>query len=235
MEVEIVKERVASFFHRMRQIYAIQRQAEERINKHLATGFNVVRQFIQPNEEKLSVILAWLLDPKGSHGQGATFFNLFFSGKEGIDASTLLSVGTEVVTKHITWSQRRIDIVLEGKDWIVGMENKPWALEQVDQLKDYQNHLIAHNKKNTYLYYLPGNVGDHKSGDKASEEKCPIISMPYRQAGFDGTIEGWLEQSIRHCQADKVQFFLNALLEYVRERFANFKETQEDITNGEAI
>lgn len=224
-----------SFFRRMRQIYAIQVQAEERINKHLATGFNVVQQFIQPNEEKLSAIFAWLLDPRGSHGQGAIFFNLFFSAKREINVSSLLSVKTEVVTKHIAWSQRRIDIVLEGKDWIVGMENKPWAAEQNNQLMDYQRQLFAHKKAHTYLYYLPGNVGRHTSDCKDLGQKCPIISLPYRQDGAEGSIETWLEQSIQLCQAEKIRFFLSALLEYVRQEFKNFEEDAEGITNGEGV
>ena len=233
------EQRTTSFFRRMRQIYAIQVQAEERINKHLATGFNVVQQFIQPNEEKLSAIFAWLLDPRGNHGQGATFFNLFFFEKREIDVSSLLSIRTEVVTKHIAWSQRRIDIVIEGEDWIVGMENKPWAAEQVDQLKDYQRQLLAHKKTHTYLYYLPGNVGRHKSDCKGLGQKCPIITLPYRQDGAEGSIEAWLEQSIQLCQAEKIRSFLGALLEYIRQRFRNFEmsfeESNEGITNGEKI
>lgn len=226
------EQRTTSFFRRMRQIYAIQVQAEERINKHLATGFNVVQQFIQPNEEKLSAIFAWLLDPRESHGQGATFFNLFFSAKREIDVSSILSVKTEVATSHIDRSQRRIDIVLEGKDWIVGMENKPWAAEQYNQLTDYQRQLLAHKKTHTYLYYLPGNVGRPTSDCKDLGQKCSIISLPYRQDGAEGSIEAWLEQSIQFCQAEKVRFFLGALLEYIRQRFRNFEMTDEGITSG---
>lgn len=229
------EQRATSFFRRMRQIYAIQVQAEERINKHLATGFNVVQQFIQPNEEKLSAIFAWLLDPRGSHGQGATFFNLFFSAKREIDVSSFLSVKTEVVTSHIDRSQRRIDIVLEGKDWIVGMENKPWAFEQYNQLMDYQRQLHAQNKVHKYLYYLPGNVGGYTSDSKELEDECPIITLPYRQIGGEGSIEAWLEQSIQLCQAEKVRFFLSGLLAYVRQEFNNFEGNAEGITNGEGV
>ena len=48
---------------------------QRRRDKRLATGFNVF-DLIEPDENKLSDILADLLDPKGSHGQGDLFLRL---------------------------------------------------------------------------------------------------------------------------------------------------------------
>ena len=39
------------------------------------TDFNVVSEFIRPNENRLSDIIACLLDANGSHGQGSKFLN----------------------------------------------------------------------------------------------------------------------------------------------------------------
>ena len=47
------------------------------IDKQQATKFNVF-ELIEPDENKLSDILADLLDPKGSHGQGDLFLRLLF-------------------------------------------------------------------------------------------------------------------------------------------------------------
>src|ERR1700688_527905 len=42
----------------------------------LAQDFNVFN-FIQPNENRISDIFAWLLDPGGTHAQGETFLRHF--------------------------------------------------------------------------------------------------------------------------------------------------------------
>jgi len=58
----------ATISHRVDRAEARQRL----INKTEATGFNVF-EWIAPDENKLSDILAWLIDPDGSHGQGDLF------------------------------------------------------------------------------------------------------------------------------------------------------------------
>ena len=50
-------------------------QARRLYSDRLAPEFNPF-DFIAPNEIKLSRILAWLLNPKEKHGQGARFLRL---------------------------------------------------------------------------------------------------------------------------------------------------------------
>ena len=49
------------------------------LDKRLATRFNVF-DLIEPDENKLSDVLAGLLNPKGAHGQGDLFFRCSSSG-----------------------------------------------------------------------------------------------------------------------------------------------------------
>jgi hypothetical protein len=59
-----------------RQVENVEGQ-QRRLDRKQATGFNVF-DFIDPDENKLSDVLAWLLDPKGSHGQGDVFLPQLF-------------------------------------------------------------------------------------------------------------------------------------------------------------
>ena len=89
----------------------------------------------QPNEVQLSRIIADLFDPSGAHGQGLLFLNAMLSelGLERVSAIDSVSVRREMVTKD----KRQIDLVIGMPNIILGIENKPWAGQQPDQLSDY--------------------------------------------------------------------------------------------------
>jgi len=107
-------------------------KAKDELDIYLASSFNVF-DYIDPNENGLSDIIAELLNPNGSHGQGDIFLKGFL----------------EIIVEQKGYSTqnanlyRRIDITIEfdsGKS-AIGIENKPWAGEQEDQIKDYKEHL----------------------------------------------------------------------------------------------
>ena len=89
-------------------------------------------------ETTLSRILADLFDPKGAHGQGLLFLNslLKMVGQEPIsrlDRSVQIRIEAPVpVVGRKT--PRRIDILVETSDRLIGIENKKWTGESEDQL-----------------------------------------------------------------------------------------------------
>ena len=126
-------------------------------NKRHANGFNVFA-YIRPDENGLSDIIADLLDPRGKHGQGDAFLSLF---AEALGVSfpadyRAVKVYREETTTYITNPLRRIDIVLDFGNFGVGIENKPWAGEQPDQVKDYFLHLGGRYREAFLLLYLSG-------------------------------------------------------------------------------
>jgi hypothetical protein len=132
----------------------------------LAPGFNAV-DCLSPDENRLSAVIAMLLDPKGGHGQGAVFFKLFLSiltdGMHGNETvlenlqqiknmndeelqESRTEPGLEVTTTLIDDSQRRIDILLHFKSSVsngfgLAIENKPWAIDQPRQIEAYDEYL----------------------------------------------------------------------------------------------
>lgn len=110
------------------------------------------------DETTASRILAHLLDPAGRHGQRALFLRSTFQLLQipelaKINISTV-SVSLERVT-HGGARPRRLDILLEGDTFVLGIENKLGAGEGKDQLTDYLDWLEHYNvKKHYYLVYL---------------------------------------------------------------------------------
>ena len=116
------------------------REAKRMFAEQLAPEFSFFSYF-RSDELALSACIAGLLDPNGAHGQGSVFLQAFFAHM--VDKKDLLFdfKSCEVRTEHQANDQRRIDIVLRFDDAIVGIENKPWAGDQNQQLSDYANYL----------------------------------------------------------------------------------------------
>lgn len=98
--------------------------------------------------------LAELLSPAGRHGEGAKFLNAFVNDVLGLalDVRDRVKVTRELATQD----QRRVDIVVESPELIIGIEVKIDAGDQKAQLHDYYTALKhrANNRKKTVLVYL---------------------------------------------------------------------------------
>ena len=76
LEISTISEsELEQFFSEMRrQVEGAQTQ-QRKLDREQTSGFNVF-DLIEPDENKLSDVLAWLLNPKKSHGQGGLFLGL---------------------------------------------------------------------------------------------------------------------------------------------------------------
>src|SRR5262249_5386935 len=87
--------------------------------------------FIEPDEMRLSKIVAWFLNPNQTHGQGSLFLRLFLdtlrveTQSEDCDHA---DVRTEVSIKD-----GRLDIFVSARNLRLAIENKPWAGDQDSQ------------------------------------------------------------------------------------------------------
>ena len=68
-------DQLESFFASASELLEKAEKRQHHIDKRQATAFNVF-DLIEPKENKLSDILADMLDPKGDHGQGELFLRL---------------------------------------------------------------------------------------------------------------------------------------------------------------
>ena len=237
------------------------REEQDRRTGRKFSAFDLVRT----QELDLSRIFRGLLDPSGSHSQGDLFLSLLLeelNAAPGKAAEVLLKfqppgglasrVRREypISTDTSGTSRGFIDLVveLEHNRWI-GIENKPWALDQEEQVPRYLYALLEEAcrtqpggfEKNVFILYLSGDGSDpdldvcskrnRKLKPKAKERIRSLneggaywrnwLTVPYRQRFLTPSVEGWLRRCYIECEADRVRGFLRDVLRYIQDKFAN--------------
>ena len=137
-------------------------QARNRFADQLAPDFRLF-DYLRTDEYGLSRCLVDLLDPQGKHGQGRVFLDLFLAR---IEAAAW--VGSDrchsVVAEKVIENGRRIDIYLKFDSGVIGIENKPWAGDQNQQLKAYADWLKKDaNDRNWLLIFFSNRDPSEKS------------------------------------------------------------------------
>ena len=116
-------------------------------------NFNVFKLLGRETDEvhTHSAILADLLNPRGSHGQGVAFASKFKPFEQlGLDGDKLKKARVQA---EVAKSIGRIDILIETDQWCIVIENKIYADDQPRQMERY--HEFASNEGKRYkLFYL---------------------------------------------------------------------------------
>jgi hypothetical protein len=196
------------------------REAKRLSDRTEAPAFNVFH-FLRPDENLLSDMLADLCDPNGTHGLGDVFLRLFLT-YAGVDAGSAAldraRVRREDVTLYLA-ANRRIDFTLEVGALVIGVENKPWAGDQPDQVPDYMNHLTKkHGAAAARLVYLsgtgdpPGSLPEKTAGTWMRDGRLRVL-------GYSPGLAGWLRACHEACQSGRVRAFLTDFIRYVETHF----------------
>lgn len=182
-------------------------------------------QFIDLDETQLSAILAWLLDPKGSHGQGEKFLSLFLN-KLSANWSPKDCKLAEVKTE--SWiGGGRIDIDIKSGSRRCVIENKPWAGDQPLQLDRYFRWLDLLSRfdgkraPSEYpLVYLTADGSPPTLGSLSDLQQQERFKDGQLHCwAFRGELLDWLIQCKTVCRADRVSVFIDELARYIRGRF----------------
>lgn len=197
----------------------VRAEARQRIeDRTQASRFNVFG-LIEPDENKLSDIIADLLDPEGAHGQGVLFLRKFLE-KLGLHQSSptcrRVVVQREAPTHGIKLFRRRLDVMVDA-DAMVVIENKVDSAEQTDQVKDYLDHLAYCTKDNgrrgVLVYLTPnGRQPESLSAQNLQEqvERGRLACWSYQ-----AELRQWLESCRRACEAEKIRHFLADFIAYI--------------------
>ena len=232
------------FFAGLGTAVDIARQAQEELDRITATRFSIFRYF-KTGELDLSRIFADLLDPSGRHGQGDRLLRLFLDMLPKTDgfSSEMINqlcscnlqecrVRREMKTQeHRQNAPGSIDIVLEMPDdlWI-GIENKPWAEDQDDQMGFYLRDLEKRGTGRMLYFSKDGkNPTEWPKLKPVDRDRC--LTVPYPR-GNDGSpsVERWIEECRKKCEAEVVRWFLKDLLKFIRRKF-EFRTT--DMSDAE--
>lgn len=182
----------------------------EGIDLYGATTFSPFAIF-NPDEITLSRVIAELFDPGGSHGQGLLFLNGLLSaiGIPRLNRLDTVKVRREVLTR----AKRRIDVVIETSRYVIGIENKPWAAQQKNQLADYLAELKAdlHGRKPVLIFL---------SDQEAQTAGEVTIRVPYYNAEEgETTLHRVLSNLTAEIKANAPKAFVEDFLRYIEIKF----------------
>ena len=204
----------------------------------LAPNFSIFSYF-RTDELTLSNILADLLNPYGSHGQDYLFIKKWIEirkneldecwQKINLDKSKIT-----VKLEETNWrldTLRRMDILVEiyfnGENYALCIENKPFAVDQKNQLKDYADELEQRYSNRWQLIYLSGD-GKEPSKYSISEEESKLLQSQRKLLilGYADLIE-WLTEGILYTKNDRVKVFLEELKLYISQVFITLLSREE--------
>ena len=227
------KQKLSRFFGDLLFRYRISKSVKAQMDKYLASDFNLV-SILAPGEETISRLIALLLEPDGVHGQGKAFLVKFVGilreclKKRGVE-NPMENVGeignAKVETEHSTDKGRRVDILIDLPNFVIGIENKIWAGDQKDQLKDYGEYL-ANKGKDYLLIFLtcdgrePSEWSIPRDERAELEKEGRLITLSYRQL-----LLPWLKECLKECEADKVRWFIRDFISWIEE---NCREVSDD-------
>lgn len=219
------------------------KKARDTVAQQIAPHFTSF-EFISPDENGLSDIIAQFLDPNGRHGQRDVFLKSLLARIGMKDAST----AGVTVKREATVVNRGgfIDILIEAPEWRVVIENKPWAGDQDTQLERYWAHITRGKFTPAWcrLVYLSANgqpPEPHSLGKKLREK---LSSDPARLYGLSlGPLQGEAEQVVSYptlsfdeliqewialARPANVQQFLHDFGDYINNTFGEPEDIMQE-------
>lgn len=184
--------------------FRVQREKNELYDSNRFNPF----QFLRTDEMGLSKILAFLLEPKETHGQGDLFLNSFlkFINKHQFLAYQKVNIYLEKITKEenneTTNKNGRHDIFIEGIldnkiSWVISIENKlQGAIDQSKQMHTYAKDLKNYVSDSYFLIYLPifsnnppeKSISEDKWAKLMSDKKAMVLSASMLIQWLDNTV-----------------------------------------------
>lgn len=157
--------------------------------------FNLFRVCgVDGRENSHSALLAELLSPCGSHGQGALFLEQFLDvlGTGRCPWMAEFDLDSATVQRECAVSEGRIDILVsDGKRALV-IENKIYAADQWEQLKRYERFArTRYGAANYLILYLT------LGGEAASEQSG--LGVAYTTISYKEDVLKWLNRSLSLC------------------------------------
>lgn len=194
-------------------------EVQKRLDVHLASRFNVF-EYINPNENRITQIIANLLDPEGKHGQGMLFLNIFLETIEHPelrDPSVRPRVRCEE-SASVPGKSGRLDCTIEIDGFRIGIENKPSAIEQTEQLRRYAQSLRQKNGEQFCLVLLDGRQASLKSLGELDREELEG-KRQFKMLTYQRDLKDFLQKCRKECNAEKVRWFLHDFEAYVERWF----------------
>ena len=163
------------------------------ISRETGGDFNIFQiADISTKEVAVCRVLAELLSPKGSHGQGGAYLELFLRDCLKERGFTKDEIARAVVSREHPAYGRRIDLVIEVGSRLIPIEAKIYAGDQWRQCEDYYQYAkdkFGDAAKVVYLT-LGGNAPSEDSLGELDLKSIVLLS-------FERDIVQWLEKCLQ--------------------------------------
>lgn len=177
--------------------------------------FNIFKILGIENKEVLACrLLGELMSPHGAHGLGEKPLQLFLK-EIGISDFTAESLkNATVVLEEKIDNDRRVDIVIYIKGFVVPIEVKIWADDQKNQLYDYYNYFNEQNRNEQKfkIYYLTPNGWEPSEFSACDLKK----DKQYQCISFEKNISNWLKEILKNSNND-ISATVKSILEQFQE------------------
>lgn len=213
-------QQVESYYSDVNQQLTLLKKYNSQSQLYLSTDFNVF-DYIRPDENTLSDIIADLLKPSGNHGQGNIFLLEFLKFIE-ITNTEKLNIITpfiyrEASTSLIKHTQKRIDILIDLNKYGIVIENKPWASDQTEQISDYRDYMYQRYHDNFLIIYLSKTSATPQEHSISAADLNKLMEQgQYLNILFSHGLSNWLQTCHSLCQSDKYRWFLRDLINYIK-------------------
>lgn len=213
--------------------------------KYSFNSFNVLK--ISKHEEQLSNAIAKILNY--TEDDKYPFLELFI--KE-ISDSLIIGDKPVIAVEYSTDENRRVDIIIEGENFFIGIENKSNnAPDQDKQIADYYNYLKG-KKDFTKIIYMPIFYKDPSKKSLNGLDKkdyTDILIMPFCDYITEDETEKYdedksfkniwsmsyfLKKCRKNTSEERMMFFLNEFIDYI-EKYMEEKMDDEKVKIIESI
>ena len=245
---EADRRRHEQFFSEVAPRLDAARSLDRELDRRLARRFNVF-DYLRTDELGLSRVIADLLDSRAGHGQGTLFLRALLDGLNQFRPWPDLDARrSSAVVEHRIPSGRKIDVVVrfvasDQETWCLAIENKPYAGDQENQVRDYLEYFEEKFGERFLLLYLsPTGEGpsEWSVGPKELDErwKGRFGIVPYRAGEdersdefdafrFPFSLTDWLAECRRRCEVDRLRWFLRDAEVYCRRNFGDRSMTTD--------
>lgn len=185
----------------------------------LSPDFSAFELFA-PKELALSRILAWMLDPKGSHSQGESFLREFLR-RMNIQHQQLEPATVQI---EEAVAEGRLDIsvkLADGRKIVI--ENKPFAADQPLQLQRYLDHVGEHG----HVIYLPGARKEAPTSSISGENRAYHIKTGRLIESSWIDLIPFFERCRDINRSPRVRTFIDEIPRYVRTVFQGVRDVTE--------
>lgn len=206
-----LKEKTENLFRELKLKIDFVSELNALFGRTLAADFNSL-DFWRLDENKVSEILAYFLDPNERHQQGDLYLKLFIT-HFGLDFTYANVKDIRVETERVIDFNRRIDVFITYKkqEKIIAIENKIRAetKDQDNQIVDYLHYLERINPDDFHLLYLAPKQKALSTKSISEQDKALYLeNKKLVLINYEDDIIGLIHSFAIHSENERVRSFL---------------------------